>query len=198
MDSAQAGTKPVIFDIGSPTSEVSRLSIALVLSITLVFLATSAFMIGFFIGRSSLNSQPVIEKQTPNTKTSGDKTTYTDQANHYSITFPNSWSAKAKQGIAGVLVNSQSARVELWLVVRQEVGFSSQQKAGIDKTSSYAIDIGNEKAKVTEYLYKAGNYFATVELPSTHKTPLVTFWIKAEDSPSFQTSKTIVSSFTFI
>ena len=200
METAQFGTAPIVVDIGSPEKPENFTNIAIVLFILLALLGTAAFGGGFVIGRATLtDNQPVLQKQAPTTKASGDNTIYTDSANRYSLTFPNDWKQQTNSdGTVGVSVNSQTASVQLWLGVEQEVGFSAEQKAAIDKTTKVDLTVNGTKITLTEYLYKAGNYFAVGKLASTSKNPPVTFFIKADDQGSYQVAKGIVSSFKFL
>jgi hypothetical protein len=189
-----------VVEINSPQMKVGFLPLFLTLSISLSLLATIAFGGGFVVGRSQINNV-ANSNSTSATKIVDQKngnSLFSDSAAKFEITFPTSWKAKSKtQGVKGAVFESDGSSVELWLEVDQPLTLSDEQKAALSSTKQIQMTINKQKADATEYAYTAGNYLTTVELAATGNNPKVTFYIKAQDSVTYEAAKKIVQSFSF-
>lgn len=190
-----------VVNINFPTQKKSHFLIVVFLFLFLVILAALSFGIGFLYGQISFNqNSTVLEKKTGQTslRIFGEKKIFSDFSQKYKITFPHDWEVKERQGdIPGAFLKGKEATIEIWLLVKQTLTFSEEQKNAIEKTTKSEIKISQQKAQVVEYTYKAGNYFATIEMEATNLTPRTTFWIRSTNTTEYATAREIVSSFVF-
>ncbi len=127
-----------------------------------------------------------------------EKNVYVDNERGFKISYPDGWVATKKTvGYSGVVFSKEDSVVEIWLTVDQPFSLSQEQKAALVTTNTLNLKIGGQTAKMTEYIYTAGNYFSIIKLSAHEKKPLVTFWIKAENQDIYSQAKAIAQSFSF-
>lgn len=169
--------------------------------LTLVLIPVLVFFgLGFLVGRyqvANSTSTGVVQKVGSTASTKG-KNLFSDIQAGYSIYYPDNWKAtKHNVGIPGVILENQGTSIEIWIGVDQPLTLSAEQKAGIDQTNKPSLTVAGQKATVTEYVYKSGNYFTIIVIPASDQKGQVTFWVKAEDKTSYTEAKDIIQTFQY-
>lgn len=167
--------------------------------ISLLLLTLLALGVGYLWGKfQSLPKTGEKKQESVKKEAQLGKGVYSDTVNGFSLNYPNPWTAeKRSSGIPGLKLSQEASTVEIWLSVSQPVTLSSEQKEALVTTNQLNLKIDNRTAKMTEYIYSAGNYFSIVTLATVGQKPLVTFWVKAESQEIYNQAKEIVQSFTF-
>jgi len=169
--------------------------LALLLFLTLLALGT-----GYLWGKfQSLPQKAETEQKAVDKKEAPlGKLVYTDAGNGFSLYYPDSWQAtKRAAGVPGLVLTRDSSSIEIWLAVSQPVILSSEQKEALVTTNQLTLKVDTRAAKMTEYIYSAGNYFSIITLSAQGQKPLVTFWIKTENQEVYTQAKEIAQSLTF-
>lgn len=189
-----------VIEIGSPQQKIGFVSLFLTLLVFLVVVSLFSFGGGYLIGQIEIN-QPQIKKLTGSTKTIDQKdgnSLFSDSNAKFSVTFPSTWKVTSKKtGIKGATIENSEASVELWLLVDQPVALNDEQKAGVQTTKQIQLTVDQQTINATEYIYTAGNFLTTAQLPASKESSKVTFLIKARDKNSYDAAKQIAQSFKF-
>ena len=199
-DTTSISSSENVIEIGSPQKKVSFVALFLTLLISLLLIAAVAFGGGFVVGRIEINKVENSNQTKPATITDqkNGNSLFSDSVAKFQVTLPTTWKATSKtSGFKGAVFESAGVSVELWLVVDQPISLSDEQKAGLASTKQIQMTINKQGSLATEYAYTAGNFLTTAELDAKDSNPKVTFWIKAQDSATYEVAKTIVQSFTF-
>ncbi len=177
----------------------NSVSILLILCLFLLILAGVGFGAGYLYGQIQSNlPSTVLESGSKVTSQKDGSQLFTDSTNGYQIVFTKDFKLTTrKSNVDGIVITGKDSSLELWLTVDQPVSFSTEQKAAIQTTNFKDLDIGGIKAKLTEYIYQAGNYFSVVKLASQAGKPQVTFWLKAQDETGYKQILAFVQSFKF-
>ncbi len=187
-----------IIEISSPQKPVGRLNLTLTLLLLLLIFVSLAFATGFFLGRVQSSTKKEQSTGKSSTTTTEGKTTFTSQKEKYSIVFPETWKATEKTSLTpGIVVESGTTSVELWLKVEQPYSLSKEQLEAITATNKVKIKVNSQDFEMTQYSYNTGGFFSVLVIPATVSTPIATFWLKAPDKDSYTTALETVQSFKF-
>lgn len=170
------------------------------LLISLIVLSGAAFFSGYFLGKYLSLPDSIKERELSNkngAKIEG-KLLFADQEGRYSLYYPLRWSVSKKpSGIPGAVFTTKGASIELWLTVDHPVILNEENLKALEKTNNEKLLISGQEATLTEYIYKAGDYFSVIKLPATTNTPAVVFWVKSKDSILYKEAKEIATSLKF-
>lgn len=199
MESAQdnlENQKTVEFSLKRKTNNI------VVFFILLLFLTLSALLmlgVGYLWGSyRALPAQEKVASSGAKLANQTGKNIYADNEKGFKLNYPDGWSATKKTtGFSGVVFSKENSSVEIWLTVDQPLSLSQEQKDALVTTNTLNLKIDGQAAKMTEYVYTAGNYFSIIKLSANEKRPLVTFWIKAENQDIYTQAKEIAQSFSF-
>ncbi len=201
MDTAQTidlgDIKPQTKQNGKKTN---KFVISFVLLLLLIFFSGFAFGTGYLWGKfQSFSGTKNVKLESTTPAKNMLQNVYEDKSNKFKLSYPYGWNAtKRSSGIPGVVFFKNKSSVEVWLSVDQPVTFSSEQKSAIVVTNSLSLKIEEQTAKMTEYIYTAGNYFSIIKFSDKDTSrPLVTIWLKAEDQKTYFQTKEIAQSFIF-
>jgi hypothetical protein len=202
MDPAQINVENKnVLEIGEIKSKSSNIVAILTLLLVLVFLSVSALGIGFLVGKfQSLPIGSSKKTATSSTKIKDQTNTnvFSDKEKGYSLNYPDAWTASKKSGaLVGATISKDKNSVEFWLTVDQPFTFGAEQKEALVTTNNLSLKINGQTAKMTEYIYTAGNYFSIVKLSAFSTNPSVTFWLKAVSQEEYKVTKEIAQSFQF-